>query len=166
MTDVSPTVTGVVGAVAPDIIAFILLEARLADEARYSEWEALWDDDACYWVPRHERADPDTEVSYIFDNRQRIASRIRQLNTGVRHSQTPPSKMRRLVTNFELLDEDENTVTVGTNFALYEYRYSLVTWVGRYLYKLHRTDGGWRLMEKTVHLINSETAVSTMSFLI
>jgi 3-phenylpropionate/cinnamic acid dioxygenase small subunit len=33
------------------IVAFIYTEARLAAESRYAEWEALWDDDAVYWVP-------------------------------------------------------------------------------------------------------------------
>ena len=32
------------------VVAFIYTEARLADESRYAEWEALWDDDAVYWV--------------------------------------------------------------------------------------------------------------------
>ena len=30
----------------PEILSFLYLEARLADEGRYSEWEALWDADA------------------------------------------------------------------------------------------------------------------------
>ena len=30
--------------------AFIYKEARLADESCYAQWEALWDDDAVYWV--------------------------------------------------------------------------------------------------------------------
>ena len=31
--------------------AFLYKEARLADESRYSEWEALVDDDMHYWIP-------------------------------------------------------------------------------------------------------------------
>ena len=31
--------------------AFLYKESRLADESRYDEWEALWEDDAVYWVP-------------------------------------------------------------------------------------------------------------------
>ena len=30
---------------------FLYREARLADEARYAEWLALWTDDGVYWVP-------------------------------------------------------------------------------------------------------------------
>src|ERR1700730_3107539 len=67
VTDVSGVAIDLPVGVEPAIAAFIYLEARLADEARYTEWEALWDDDARYWVPRHEGADPDAEVSYIYD---------------------------------------------------------------------------------------------------
>ena len=65
--------------VDPDLVAFIYHEARLADEARYSEWEALWDDDGTYWVPMSPDADPETQVSYINDNRARIRSRVRRV---------------------------------------------------------------------------------------
>ena len=33
------------------VVEFLHREARLADEARYAEWLALWTDDAVYWVP-------------------------------------------------------------------------------------------------------------------
>ena len=48
-------------------------------------------------------------MSYINDNRTRIRSRIAQLNTGVRHSQTPPSVMRRTVSNFEVTSQTDDT---------------------------------------------------------
>jgi 3-phenylpropionate/cinnamic acid dioxygenase small subunit len=166
MTDTSDADVALHAGVDPAIAAFIYREARLADEARYSEWEALWDNDALYWVPRHENADPDREVSYIYDNRRRLASRIAQLKTGARHAQTPPSKMRRLVTNLEVLDRDETTVTIGSNFVLFEHRYTTTTWAGRYVHRIRASGDQMRLVEKTVHLINAEDAVATMAFLI
>jgi 3-phenylpropionate/cinnamic acid dioxygenase small subunit len=150
----------------PAVVAFLYREARLADEARYSEWESLWDSDATYWVPMREDADPETDLSYIYDNRRRIASRIAQLNTGSRHSQTPPSKMRRLISNIELLSSDERSVTVGANFVLFEYRTDMVIWAGRYLYRVRTDSRPLRLLEKTVHLVNAHDSVPTMSFLI
>jgi hypothetical protein len=38
-----------------EILSFLYLEARLADEGRYSEWEALWvdDDDTVGMPPAH-----------------------------------------------------------------------------------------------------------------
>lgn len=153
--------------VEPALVDFVYLEARLADEARYEEWEALWHEtDAMYWVPMHEAADPETEVSYIYDNRPRIAKRIAQLNTGARHSQSPPSKMRRVISNFELVESDSISTTLAANFVLYEYRFALVVWAGRYVYRI-RTDGAeLRLAAKTVHLVNGGGDLPTMSFLI
>jgi 3-phenylpropionate/cinnamic acid dioxygenase small subunit len=166
VSDASRVAVDLPVAVDPAIAAFIYLEARLADEARYDQWEALWDDDGCYWVPRHEGADPESEISYIYDNRRRIASRIAQLNTGARHAQVPPSKMRRLVTNLEVLDGDGRTTTIGCNFVLYEHRYETTVWAGRYIYRIRTTDDGHRLVQKTVHLVNGQDAIPTMAFLI
>jgi 3-phenylpropionate/cinnamic acid dioxygenase small subunit len=152
--------------VDPEVAAFVYLEARLADESRYSEWEALWDDDACYWVPMREGDDPDRHVSYIYDNRRRLRSRIAQLNTGSRHAQTPPSRMRRTVSNLEVLASDGDTVTIGSNFALYEYRHELTIWAGRCIHRIRPGADGPRLVDKTVHLVNGHAAIPTLAFLI
>ncbi|MFE4963799.1 aromatic-ring-hydroxylating dioxygenase subunit beta [Streptomyces sp. NPDC056660] len=152
--------------VDPELAAFIYLEARLADESRYSEWEALWDDDACYWVPMREDHDPRRNLSYIYDNRRRLHSRIAQLNTGSRHAQTPPSRMRRTVSNLEVLAHDGDTVTIGSNFALHEYRHELTVWAGRYVHRIRTGPDGPRLVAKTVHLVNGHGAVPTLAFLI
>jgi 3-phenylpropionate/cinnamic acid dioxygenase small subunit len=149
-----------------DVAGFLYVEARLADEARYSEWELLWDDDALYWVPMHPDDDPATNLSYIYDNRRRIKSRVAQLNTGNRHSQTPPSVMRRQLTNMEVLDTTDDTVTVGSNFALYEYRHTQRIWAGRVIHKVRRHPGGFKLASKTVHMISAGGPVDTLAFLI
>jgi 3-phenylpropionate/cinnamic acid dioxygenase small subunit len=152
--------------VDPAHAQFIYREARLADESRYEEWEALWHDDALYWVPMHEGTDPESEISYIYDNRPRLRKRIAQLQTGNRHSQTPPSTMRRLVTNVEVLEVDDTSVTLGSNFVLYEYRVELTTWAGRYVHRM-RTDGDDLLLErKIVHLVNAAGPIPTLAFLI
>src|ERR1700733_4445556 len=166
MTETILTEPAVAAGVDPALVAFIYREARLADEARYSEWEALWDDDATYWVPMSPDADPETQGSYINDHRRRIRSRVAQLNTGVRHSQTPPSVLRRTVSNFEVAETRGDTVTVASNFILAEYRFDLTLWAGRYLHTIRRTEGGLRLAGKTVHLVNAGGPIPTMAFLI
>ena len=47
---------------------FLYLEARLADESDYDGWEALWTDDAIYWVPAG-RADVGPGVGSVGDLR-------------------------------------------------------------------------------------------------
>ncbi|BBZ59230.1 aromatic-ring-hydroxylating dioxygenase subunit beta [Mycolicibacterium monacense] len=152
-----------------EILSFLYLEARLADEGRYSEWEALWaDDDAGveYRVPMHPEDDPRTTLAYINDNRRRIKSRVAQLNTGNRHSQTPPSVLRRVISNSEVVDEGADTVTVESNFALFEYRLRQRFWAGRVSHTIRRSPDGLRLVRKIVHLVDAGGPVETLAFLI
>jgi benzoate/toluate 1,2-dioxygenase beta subunit len=151
-----------------DIEQFIYREARLADEHAYDEWEALWTDDAVYWVPfGADDADPNAQMSVIYDNRSRIATRIKQYHTGKRHSQTPPSRLRRLISNVELLGEEDGDVLAGANFVVYESRERGITlWAGRTEYRLRREGDDWRLAAKKVFLVNNDRALSTLAFLI
>lgn len=150
---------------------FLYREARLADELRYDEWEALWTDDASYWVPAGaDDIDPTTQISILFDNRSRIATRIRQLKTGKRHAQNPPSKLRRLISNVELLAveaTDPDELRVGANFVIYESRDRGITlWAGRGEWTLRRTADGLRMARKKVMLVNNDRPLNTLAFLV
>jgi len=97
-----------------EIEDFLYEEARLADESRYEEWEALVTDDMHYWVPAAPGDyDPASRLSYVNDNRPRLATRLKQLRTGRRHAQTPPSAMRRLITNIEISSARSEERRVG-----------------------------------------------------
>src|SRR5664279_1090255 len=104
------------------VTAFIYREARLQDEHRYEAWEALWTDDGVYWVPANGAdIDPEKEMSIIYDNRSRIALRVRQLLTGKHHTQTPRSGLRRLVSNIELLEAPAGgDIAVASNSLVFE----------------------------------------------
>jgi benzoate/toluate 1,2-dioxygenase beta subunit len=151
-----------------EVEQFIYREARFADELRYAEWETLWTDDAIYWVPANgDDIDPTSQMSIIFDNRSRIATRIKQLHTGKRHSQNPASRLRRIVSNVELLGEEDDDVLAGANFVIYESRDRGVTlWAGRSEYRLRPTDEGLRMVRKKVILVNNDRPINTMSFLV
>jgi 3-phenylpropionate/cinnamic acid dioxygenase small subunit len=150
---------------------FIYREARLADEHAYDEWEALWTDDGVYWVPYgSDDSDPETEMSVIYDNRSRISTRIKQFQTGKRHSATPLPRVRRIVSNIERLASEDGDADerVGANFVLYESRERGITlWAGRTEYRLRRDeDGSLRLAAKHVFLVNNDRPLDTLAFLI
>jgi 3-phenylpropionate/cinnamic acid dioxygenase small subunit len=151
-----------------DVEAFLYAEARLQDEHRYDEWEALWEDDAVYWVPAGgDDLDPTLHVSYIYDNRRRISSRIRQLKTGTRHAQAPKSRLRRLISNIEIEPNDDGLVHVRANFLLIESRFGTsYTWAGAVRYRLRECAGALRLVEKKVLLVNNADEITTLAFLI
>ncbi|TMD92034.1 MAG: ring-hydroxylating dioxygenase subunit beta [Chloroflexi bacterium] len=150
-----------------EVEQLIYREARLADEHDYAGWEALWTDDAVYWVPASDTTDPTTQMSIIHDNRSRIRIRIRQLETGKRHAQAPPSRLCRTVTNVELLGDRDGDVVAGANVLVVESRErGLTLWAGRCEYRLRRGDEGWRMAGKTVRLVDADRALHTLAFLI
>jgi 3-phenylpropionate/cinnamic acid dioxygenase small subunit len=153
-------------------VEFIYREARLADEARYAEWLTLWTDDGVYWVPASTdpAADPDKHISHIYDNRGRIETRVKLLQTGYRHSQEPASHMRRLVSNIETARADNSELVAESNFVLAELaiqaKRELHWWVGRTTHRLRRVGGELKMCRKKVVLVNAAEPLPNLSFLI
>ena len=151
-----------------DVTQFIYREARLQDEHRYDDWEALWTDDGVYWVPANgEGGDPEQEMSIIYDNRSRIGLRIRQYHTGKRFSQTPRSRLRRVVSNVEVLEDDGREIVVAANALVFESQTRGDTiWASRNEYVFRREGDELRMARKKVVLVNNGAALSSMAFLI
>src|ERR1700722_4841521 len=150
------------------VSAFLYMEARFQDEHRYEAWEALWTDDAIYWVPANGAdIDPEKEMSIIYNNRPRISLRIKQLLPGKRHTQTPQSRLRRIVSNIELMGEHNGDIAVASNSMVFESSLRDDTiWAARNEYRLRYVDGELRMAYKKVTLVNNEKALFTLSFLI
>ncbi|NIM43860.1 MAG: ring-hydroxylating dioxygenase subunit beta [Hydrogenophaga sp.] len=151
-----------------DVTQFIYREARLQDEHRYDEWESLWTEDGVYWVPANgDGGDPEQVMSIIYDNRSRIALRIRQYHTGKRFSQTPQSRLRRLISNIEVMEDDGSELSVGSNVLIFENQTrGDVLWAARTEYRLRRVDGALRMARKKVNLVNNQDALYSMAFLV
>ena len=151
-----------------DIEQFLYREARYADEHRYAEWESLWTDDGVYWIPANgDDIDPELQMSIIYDNRSRIGLRVRQLMTGKRYTQEPKSRLRRLIGNVELLEEDGADIHVGANVIIFESaQRGDILWSARNDYVLRRAEGTFRIARKKVALVNNEKAIYTLSFLV
>lgn len=154
------------------VVEFLYLEARLADEARYAEWLALWAEEAVYWVPASTdpAADPETRISHIYDNRARLETRIKLLQTGHRYSQEPASLMRRLISNIEVEEGSAGALVAGSNFILAELsvqaKAEMHWWVGRATHHLRRVEGALRMSLKKVVLINAAEPLPNLSFLV
>lgn len=155
-------------ALLQDATQFIYREARLQDEHQYQAWEALWADDGIYWVPANgDGGNPELEMSILYDNRSRIGLRVRQLMTGRRYSQTPKSRLRRLISNIEILERGTDTVTVGCNAFIYESNIKGETlWAARNEYVLRKGEDGFRMVLKKVILVNNAEPLYNLAFLI
>ena len=154
------------------VTAFLYKEARLADESQYDAWEALWEDDAIYWVPATTRSevDPTRQISHLYDNRARIATRIKMLKSGYRYSQVPASPMRRMIANIEVEKTETGEFIVGSNFLLLELsvqaHHELHLWGGRTIHKLRWVNGELKMFWKQVLLVNAEEPIPNLTILI
>jgi 3-phenylpropionate/cinnamic acid dioxygenase small subunit len=151
-----------------EVTQFIYREARLQDEHQYDAWESLWTDDGVYWVPANgDDIDPEQKMSILYDNRSRIALRVRQYHTGKRFSQTPQSRLRRLVSNVEIFSDDGKEICAAANALVFESQTRGDTlWASRNEYTLRREGGRLRMALKKVMLVNNQQALYTMAFLI
>ena len=151
-----------------EVSQFIYREARHQDNHEYDAWEALWTDDGVYWIPANgEAGDPEQEMSIIYDNRSRIALRVRQFHTGKRYSQSPRSPLRRVISNVEILENNGTDLVVTANAIVFEaHARGDTLWGSRNEYRLRREDGVLRMAGKKVVLTNNERALYSMAFLI
>jgi len=151
-----------------EVSQFLYREARLQDENAYDEWEALWTDDGVYWVPANgDDIDPEKQMSIIYDNRSRIALRIKQFHTGKRFTQQPQSRLGRVLSNIEIVDRSGEDIRVLANSIVFESNLRGDTvWATRNEYLLRKTAEGLRMARKKVALVNNDKAIFTMSFLI
>lgn len=156
-----------------EVEQFLFQEARYADESEYDAWEALWTDDALYWVPVDGAdSDPRRQMSVIYDNRSRISTRLNHARTGRRYAASPPSNLRRLISNIEYVCGRANPdggldVEVEANVLIFESRIrENRLWGGRVTYRIRKTPDGLRLAYKKVVLVDNDKPLPTLSFLI
>jgi 3-phenylpropionate/cinnamic acid dioxygenase small subunit len=151
-----------------DIERFLAREARLMDEGRYDEWLSLWTDDGLYWVPcNHDDTDPMRDVSLIYDDRQRLGERVDRLKSGSVLAQQPKPRMRRVVANIEIAARDGAETVVHSNFILGIARPAgQQFWMGRSIHRLRGSSEALRIAHKKVLLINSDSEMPLLQFLI
>ena len=158
-----------------DITKLVMLEARLLDEWRRDDWLALLAEDAIYWLPIDETADPQTSSSLIHENRQILAMRVDQLMRENRHAQTPRSEIMRCVSNLDISAEAEDTAIARYNLLAVETRSG--DWrqkgmgekhlfAGRSLIRFRRESAGWRIVHKQIILLDRRQPIVGLSFIL
>jgi 3-phenylpropionate/cinnamic acid dioxygenase small subunit len=139
-------------------------EAWCLDTQRWDEWLALYEPQACFWVPtwrsEHEPVrDPRTEASLIYaGTRERLAERARRIRQGKTPTAHPLPRTVHLVTNVLVHDGDaEQGWNVGANWMVQRYDIGAQctdTFYGRYEYLLRPRGADLAIASKVVHLLN------------
>ncbi len=143
-----------------DLIDFVVREARMLDDRRYDEWNALFARDGWYWIPvSPDQQDPLNHVSHLYEDRLLRDLRIERLKAGKAHSQRPPSRGHHVlqVPTVEHFEPAANRFDTRTEFLYTEARAGeLQSFVGSCLHRLVVEDGQLRIALKRVNLINAD----------
>jgi len=153
-----------------DLIDFVVREARLLDEKRYAEWNALFTDDAMYWVPLvPDQEDGINHTSHMYEDKLLRELRIERLKSARAFSQQPPTRAHHLLQTptVEVFDAAGNAFVVRSEFHYTEAQGDeLQFFVGTCLHHLRLQDGALRMSLKRVNLLNCDAALPAVQLFI
>lgn len=152
------------------LIDFAVREARLLDEKRYDEWNALFTDDGLYWVPLTPgQPDGIQHTSHLYEDKLLRDLRIERLKSPRAFSQQPPSRGHHLLQTptVEVFDAPANRYVVRSEFHYTEAQNDEVNrFVGTTFYELTVRDGALRMTLKRVNLLNSDAALPAVQLFV
>jgi len=152
------------------LVDFVVREARLLDERRYEEWNALFTDDAIYWVPLVPNQPEGLDhTSHLHEDKLLRDLRIERLKSPRAFSQQPPSRCHHLLQTpaVESFDSGSNHHVVRTEFHYTESQGDeLQFYVGTCYHHLSVVDGALRMTLKRVNLLNCDAALPAVQLFI
>lgn len=152
------------------LIDFVVREARLLDAKRYEEWNALFTDDAYYWVPLvPDQEDGVNHTSHLYEDKLLRELRIERLKSARAFSQQPPSRCHHLLQTptVEEADAAANRYVVRSEFHYTEAQGDeLNFFVGTCWHHLTVRDGALRMTLKRVDLLNCDAALPAVQLFI
>ena len=134
---------------------FLYHEAALLDDWKTMEWAELFTDDGEYLVPPTDLPDADkNEALFIInDDHHRLVQRAKRLPRRTAHVEFTHSKVRHMIHNVRILEQDDTGLTVASNQVVYRAkRQNLDTFVCHTVHRLVRTPDGLRIKNKRVML--------------
>ena len=128
----------------------------MLDAWALDDWLLLFDEDAKYEVPCNDAVDgdPARDLMLIDDNYQRLAARVARLNSRRAHREYPHSRTNHQVFNVSVADPDgDGAIGVTASFTVWRFRGDRTScYVGRYRYRLRRSDNSFRIASKRAEL--------------
>ncbi len=153
-----------------DLIDFVVLESQLLDEKRFDEWNALFTDDAYYWVPlAQDQADGINQTSHLYEDKLLRDLRVARLKSPRAFSQQPPSRCHHLLQTPVIVryEPQANEYLVRTQFHYTELQVDEQNqFVGTFFHTLTMRGDELRMTLKRVNLLNSDSALPAIQLFI
>jgi 3-phenylpropionate/cinnamic acid dioxygenase small subunit len=154
------------------LVDFVVHEARLLDEKRYEEWNALFIDDAIYWVPLMPGQPEGLEhTSHLHEDKLLRELRIERLKSTRAFSQQPPTRSLHLLQAPTVEPDDAARPDERVVRTVFQYIESQGDETNTFFgVSWHRivadASGALRLTQKRVDLINSDAALPAVQLFI
>jgi len=153
----------------------LVQEAHLLDEWQLDDWLHLYDEDAIYWLPIDDQADPETTPSIIHERKVMLMVRVEQLMRQNRHAQSPRGEFMRSISNLHVEDHGDGTASARYHLMCVEVRPG--DWrqaglgqkrffAGRCEVRVKRTDGRWLITRKVIKLLDRFGPIESLSFIL
>ena len=153
-----------------DLIDFVVHESRLLDAKRFAEWNALFTDDAVYWIPlAPDQEDGINHTSHLYEDKLLRDIRVERLNSPRAFAQQPPSRCHHLLQNptVEQFDQTGNIFVVRTEFHYTESQGDeLQFYVGTFFHHITLREDALRMTLKRVNLLNCDAALPAVQLFI
>ena len=154
-----------------DLIDFVVREARLLDAKQYEEWNALFTDDAYYWVPLvPDQVDGINHTSHLYEDKLLRELRIERLKSPRAFSQQPPTRSLHLLQTPTVEPADPARAGEHLLRTVFQYTESqgdeINTFFGVCWHRLVVEGGALRIRQKRVDLLNSDAALPAVQLFI
>ena len=155
----------------PELVDFVVHEARLLDERRYEEWNALFTDDAIYWVPLVPNQPEGLDhTSHLYEDKLLRELRIERLKSPRAFSQQPPTRSLHLLQTPTVEPADPARPDEQRVRTVFQYTESqgdeINTFVGVCWHRLVVEGGALRIRQKRVDLLNSDAALPAVQLFV
>jgi len=140
---------------------FLYREARLLDARQWDEWLTCYHPKVVYWMPAWGdddclTSDPQREMSLIYyPSRDGLEDRVYRIKTERSAASTPEPRTTHLLSNIEIVAQDDDSCTLGYNWCTYSHRYQQSDhYFGHTLCKLIKQEDSWQIIDKKIQLNN------------
>ena len=138
-------------------------EAAYLDERRWSEWLALYADDAEFWLPAWDEDgrptdDPQAQLSLIYyHNKAGLEDRVWRIQSGLSPASSPLIRTCHLITNIRLVDVVQDQLYVSSNWQVHIYqpdKQQSFSYFGFYEHLLRPYGNELQIAKKKILLLN------------
>jgi 3-phenylpropionate/cinnamic acid dioxygenase small subunit len=138
---------------------FLFRQAEYLDSRDFEAWFNLFTADGSYWIPyRSTDTDPETQMSFMFDDVPMMMARCERLLDPRSMGQQPTTRSSHVVGNVQVLGTaDTGELIVRSRFHVTQFRRDVLKfYAGAYTHHLVDSAEGIKIQRQRVDLIDCD----------